>query len=1106
MGIEKSCLNSSYFHCNQSLKCIPYHRVADGMVDCYHSEDEQFNACQLNESTRFTCPSDPNKCLSLVALGNIFSDCPLEEDKAYKYKISVGKLVPFSTLCDKHNDYNSHSTNVSETDESNCQWWPCNNPYTSCDGVWHCLDGLDELNCPDNKCSLGELMCYSITNILPYCLPYVQLFDRYLNSCHSFTRRQIGFYNGTEDISNNYLSWKNTSCVTLTKICQTHSFSSSLTIQPDVCAIEHHEAKWMNTLGVEPVMKNTIKSCFFRKRTITSMPKHLFLTSKRFGYFPPPPNNLPLRVISEENRKRTIIQKIDDISAPHCNRGIAVLNIFNITPVCFCAPNYFGSRCQWQNQRISLTLQFLWRYIASTDVLFQVIIMLINQSGSIAPNYEQVTYVPSRDCNTKFNIYLLYPDRPKNLSNNYSIRIDIFEKINLIYWASWHLPIPFSFLPVNRISNKIIIFNKQETISCSLSCGQQGQCMKYANNKSLIFCRCNQGYSGARCEISHKCNCSNDSFCLSPFICVCPLHKFGTHCYLKQSICKLSINPCRNNGICIPTDDRINLTGFTCFCRQGYSGPTCENTNNRIGIYLPDAIIEQNKLVLIHFIAAFEDAEHERITLLKKIPYNHSDITVDMPQPFNILFVEMSNKKYYLGILRERFIVSEHIKTTIQQKQQCLSISTLLNSTVVNSTYLHRTKYYPIVCRQHQNLTCFYDVDLLCICDLDRFSNCFFFNHTMNYDCKGYNYCENGGRCFQNNETCPTKFICMCPDCYYGTKCQYSTTGFLLSLDYILGYHIKPHISFNRQPLIVKLSTAFITVMFSIGLINGVVSIITFRIKTTQDVGCGFYLFISSCISMIIAILLVTKFLQLVLSQMSIITNRLVLNLNCLLLDMTLRVSLATNDWLDACVFVERIFTIMKGAKFSKTKSKRIAKWVVLCVILLTTITHLHIPLHHRLADDVDVEEQRTWCLAQYSTSVNILSSFITLTHFLIPFAINALSVLFINIYIARSRSISQPRFSFRTHLKLQFKQNKHHQIASSVLVLLALPRVIISFATGCMKSPRSSWGYIFSYLITFLPSMMTFLIYILPSKTYKDAFLVATRRKLNAVRMRINN
>jgi hypothetical protein len=112
---------------------------------------------------------------------------------------------------------------------------------------------------------------------------------------------------------------------------------------------------------------------------------------------------------------------------------------------------------------------------------------------------------------------------------------------------------------------------------------------------------------------------------------------------------------------------------------------------------------------------------------------------------------------------------------------------------------------------------CFYDDIYMCICDLDRFSNCFIFDHNTTYNCHG----QNDRKCLQDSPTCPVVSMCICSDCFYGTKCQFSTKGFVLSLGYILSYHIKPNVSLFRQPLIVKMSVVVTSLMFVFGLING---------------------------------------------------------------------------------------------------------------------------------------------------------------------------------------------------------------------------------------------------------------------------------------------
>ncbi|CAF4271353.1 unnamed protein product, partial [Rotaria sp. Silwood2] len=395
-GIENSCTNSSYFHCNQSLKCIPYHRVGDGIDDCFHFEDESFNACHLNDSNRFICESDPNKCLLPVALGNGLLDCTFGEDESYAYTSSLVKLMPFPVLCNGEHDYRNRPLDVTETDETNCEWWPCNNPYTRCDELQHCLNGVDELNCPNSQCSSNEHECENELLGLSYCLPINHIFDKYVDNCSDpFISRQIYFYNGTKNISNDYLSWNNAKCAASHEICRSSTFSSIPKIQPDVCLHECTQPNSMCTQAVH-LIENITYLCYLKSRRSSYNFPDLFFIPTRFGDFPSITTNCSIPIIPKYNQERKLVSEIDATFNSYCYRGIAVLYGINQTKICFCPPNYFGLQCQWQNQRVSLTLQFLRDGTTSSNVIFQAIIMLIDENGQITPYFEQITYMPSR--------------------------------------------------------------------------------------------------------------------------------------------------------------------------------------------------------------------------------------------------------------------------------------------------------------------------------------------------------------------------------------------------------------------------------------------------------------------------------------------------------------------------------------------------------------------------------------------------------------------------------------------------------------------------------------------------------------------------------------
>ncbi len=129
---------------------------------------------------------------------------------------------------------------------------------------------------------------------------------------------------------------------------------------------------------------------------------------------------------------------------------------------------------------------------------------------------------------------------------------------------------------------------------------------------------------------------------------------------------------------------------------------------------------------------------------------------------------------------------------------------------------------------------------------------------------------------------CPTETICICDECYYGGKCQFSTKGFSLSLDVILAYQIHPNRPIIHQRSTVYVSIAITLLMLLINLISNTLSAMTFQPKQLSEVGCGIYLFTLSIIPLISIVILNLKLCLFILSQMLLITNRIILQIYCI--------------------------------------------------------------------------------------------------------------------------------------------------------------------------------------------------------------------------------
>ncbi|CAF1473302.1 unnamed protein product [Adineta steineri] len=1098
------CNYSGLYQCKNSSKCISKQRLLDGIQDCLFNDDETFNqSCSLPDiRQRSRCSVDGNeKCFSLLINYDKEKNCDLGAYDADSKQKSTERHIYFHKICDGENDLLPLLIDgQNETDETECHQWPCNNIYSRCDTFWLCKNGADEANCSGSICSKDHHSCvFSNDTSKLSCLPIAGAGDD-VDDCLGGTDERTKYYVVRKTLWN-LVSYK-FHCSNSTKLINIYQLCDSIRD----CPLNDDESFCRNATSAQ------YKMCNIPIESMTDVEKFFCILS--IAIIRPPQVNFklknlltyPLQFVTDDTsaapttrtktrsitKERTI--RLSSNYERLCNRGRLIrvqMNVNISTLSCLCPPSYYGDRCQYQNQRVSLTLQI--RLSSDLRSVFIFFISLFDNEKNIQ-SYDYIEYLPMRYCRSKFNIYLLYSTRPKNLSEIYSVQIDAFNQLGLKYRGSWIFPLRFSFLPVHRLSVLLRVpFSAMEPVHrCSPPC-IHGQCLYYVNKHNSTFCHCESGWSGIQCNVKNTCDCAPNSLCISSSICLCPYGQFGLRCYLSQLSCRP--DSCMNGGQCMPLDIRYTneyeVTSI-CICPEGYIGDRCENQQQQIRIDISfHHKLTIPPLLIFHFIEVADKHAPTR-SIAKKIQFDQYSLTLNTSISFNIAFVEMFDL-YYLIILQEKTIVSGHISTQVVPSHRCQSIDELFNKTFANQHLLKRIKYYHIPCEQQPGLVCFHDSIHFCLCTLDHQANCFEFDHNKTYNCEGFNYCEHQGLCFQDDPECPTSSFCGCDQCFFGSKCQFSSKGSTPSLDTILAYHIHKNIGITQQPVIVKTVIALTVIMFIIGFINGFLSFQTFRREETQNVGCGLYLFTSSIISMITITVFTLKVWFLLVSQMGLINNRSFLNVQCASIDFFIRALLSTSDWLSACVAIERAVSVVKGVNFDKAQSKQMAKWLIYIIPLFTSCTYIYDPLNRRLVDDV--EEQRTWCLTKFSSSLQTFDWFLNIFHFSLPFVINCISALTIIIIVAYTRSNSQKTKLFKEHLREQIHHFKHLLISPLILTVIAAPHLVISFLSGCMKSARHSKFYLIGYFISFIPSMMTFMVFILPSNHYKKVFIESIKR-----------
>jgi hypothetical protein len=358
--------------------------------------------------------------------------------------------------------------------------------------------------------------------------------------------------------------------------------------------------------------------------------------------------------------------------------------------------------------------------------------------------------------------------------------------------------------------------------------------------------------------------------------------------------------------------------------------------------------------------------------------------------------------------------------------------------------------------------------------------------------------------------------------CAIEDRCHFYATTIGLPLDDILRGEVQPSASLIDQSFSIKTSAALTIFMFVAGLINSILSFLAFKRKEVQTVGCGMYLLASSITSFLTISMFVVNFWFVVLTQINVSISLSVLRGGCIYTEPILNLFLYFDAWLNACVAAERAVHVFKGVHFDKNKSKRIARWLIIILPFCIMASLIHEPLHRNVfeyqteinkvyvnnterssTDVVETGKNKTsvdtiyrsttdrhvWCVIRYSPSVQDYNTAILFFHLVAPFIANLFSALFIIFGIARQRSASQTRQSYKEHVRQQLSEHKQLIVSPVALLVFSMPRLIISTLPGCVRTSKNLWLYLSAYFISFTPSILIFMIFVAPSKLYMKTF-----------------
>jgi hypothetical protein len=174
----------------------------------------------------------------------------------------------------------------------------------------------------------------------------------------------------------------------------------------------------------------------------------------------------------------------------------------------------------------------------------------------------------------------------------------------------------------------------------------------------------------------------------------------------------------------------------------------------------------------------------------------------------------------------------------------------------------------------------------------------------------------------------------------------------------------------------------------------------------------------------------------------------------------------------------------------SYLKNPRVAIGMSVFTSIILFVMHLHEVIGYTIIQQRSTSS--SICVPNFDTNlVYTYNRISTLIHYLIPFFIQVLCITFLIAVAARSRvKAIGYRMSFGEVLKKQFKTHKELYVTPTIIVLSALPQAIFTFSFACTQ--LSDWQrhtLLGSYLLSYAPQVLGFILYVLPSTSYKKEF-----------------
>jgi hypothetical protein len=210
---------------------------------------------------------------------------------------------------------------------------------------------------------------------------------------------------------------------------------------------------------------------------------------------------------------------------------------------------------------------------------------------------------------------------------------------------------------------------------------------------------------------------------------------------------------------------------------------------------------------------------------------------------------------------------------------------------------------------------------------------------------------------------------------------------------------------------------------------------------------------------------------------------------SCKGISYSLSIMTRSTYWLTSWITVDRLLMIIFPTS-SFVKNARLSLGISVLTLLTLFVMHIHEIIYYTIIQHLSTG--LSICVTNFSSKqISTYNRISTLIHYLFPFFIQIICITLLIVLAARSRmKTAGHRMTFGEVLKKQFESQKELYVTPSIIILSSLPQTIFTFSFSCTElNDFQRHTLLCCYLLSYGPQVLGFILYVLPSTSYKKEF-----------------